>query len=453
MSTSEDHQGIVYEEPRARRQSGRQRTHPEQNDGDANLLNDSGAWDDRALITAYESAMDEFTQIASKKKKERLGQTARNGETPMKQMNETRSTPSAWKIGDICSAIWSLDQEVYRARIDAVDYATGTCDVTFIDYGNSENVRFADLQPTDAVESSQSDTLDTTYESSQSSVLSQRMEQLDVGGCSGSSFRKQAAHLWNVGDRCRCVWTEDGLVYDGTITDLDKNKKVCTVTFTGYGNTQPNTALDQLYIASQLPPTPTLLTPTSSQQSSGVPSNSLPPDGTIPPPPGNTPGHRTARRARAEARGRPPLSRDAPRPRDQDPPTRPYSTPTGGVDECGSGGEALPPDVAAGLAGVDESLAAMLMSWYQSGFHTGYYLAQQELTKRAYPSYEDVRPHRPPPDQYRRGYVPQTPYGHNEPMAYAPRHPRTQPAPPPHHYAHYPPHEKYYDSGGGYSYY
>eukprot|EP00041_Stephanoeca_diplocostata_P014912 m.282349 g.282349 ORF g.282349 m.282349 type:complete len:81 (+) comp19847_c0_seq2:181-423(+) len=68
MSTSEDHQGIVYEEPRARRQSGRQRTHPEQNDGDANLLNDSGAWDDRALITAYESAMDEFTQIASKKK-------------------------------------------------------------------------------------------------------------------------------------------------------------------------------------------------------------------------------------------------------------------------------------------------------------------------------------------------------------------------------------------------
>lgn len=69
MSSAEGHQGVVYEEPQPRRHLGRQPLEQtEDDDSDTNLLNDNGAWDDRALITAYESAMDEFTQIASKAK-------------------------------------------------------------------------------------------------------------------------------------------------------------------------------------------------------------------------------------------------------------------------------------------------------------------------------------------------------------------------------------------------
>ena len=54
------------------------------------------------------------------------------------------------------------------------------------------------------------------------------------------------------------------------------------------------------------------------------------------------------------------------------------STPSGPGAWPPSSGSGTTPQRPAMLDGVDESLASMLMAWYQTGFQTGYYMAQQQ---------------------------------------------------------------------------
>lgn len=186
---------------------------------------------------------------------------------------------------------------------------------------------------------------------------------------------------------------------------------------------------------------------------SGVPSNAYPPSSAIPPAPvpRHTP-HDSAHSMHPQnthvgASGGSQTTTPHPQTgRHRAPSTHHHHVPPRATEEHGVSREELPPHVSAGLAGVDESLAAMLMSWYQSGFHTGYYLAQQELTARDLPTYDEKRHYGPRPDTHRPTYVPQPAYGHEEHVRYAPRHPQAHVPPPPH--AHYPPLGSYYHDGG-----
>ena len=55
-------------------------------------------------------------------------------------------------------------------------------------------------------------------------------------------------HEWRVGDECRAVWSEDGVIYRAVIDAIDPDSHSCTVTFTDYGNT------DEAWLSELLPP-------------------------------------------------------------------------------------------------------------------------------------------------------------------------------------------------------
>ncbi|KAL5005041.1 hypothetical protein ScPMuIL_018497 [Solemya velum] len=51
---------------------------------------------------------------------------------------------------------------------------------------------------------------------------------------------------WKVGDLCRAVYTEDGLIYDAEIISLDEDAGTCLVNFLSYGNEETQNLADLL---------------------------------------------------------------------------------------------------------------------------------------------------------------------------------------------------------------
>nr|XP_048705224.1 survival of motor neuron protein-like isoform X2 [Caretta caretta] len=172
-----------------------------------------------------------------------------------------------------------------------------------------------------------------------------------------SRKKSNAAPLkqWKVGDACSAVWSEDGNVYLATIASIDQKRGTCVAVYTGYGNREEHNLSDLL-----LPNTvekenkeqnarenenETQYSTDESEKSSQSPGNKynstklksshwnshFPP----PPPPG--------------------LGRLIPPP----PPMGPDS----------------PED--------EEALGSMLIAWYMSGYHTGYYLGLKQSRMEA----------------------------------------------------------------------
>lgn len=55
--------------------------------------------------------------------------------------------PGPPKVGDIVAAKFSEDQSFYRARVRHVDRENKKVDISYIDYGNSEQLPFTSLRP------------------------------------------------------------------------------------------------------------------------------------------------------------------------------------------------------------------------------------------------------------------------------------------------------------------
>lgn len=51
---------------------------------------------------------------------------------------------------------------------------------------------------------------------------------------------------WRVNDACSAVWSEDGNVYQATITSINWKKRTCIVVYTGYGNKEEQQLSDLL---------------------------------------------------------------------------------------------------------------------------------------------------------------------------------------------------------------
>ncbi|KAF2857427.1 putative transcription factor [Piedraia hortae CBS 480.64] len=66
-----------------------------------------------------------------------------------KSNTSSTSLPSDPKVGDLVSARFSSDGEWYRARIRRNDHSAKTCEVLYIDYGNSETQPWNALRPLD----------------------------------------------------------------------------------------------------------------------------------------------------------------------------------------------------------------------------------------------------------------------------------------------------------------
>ncbi|XP_057286827.1 survival motor neuron protein isoform X2 [Pezoporus wallicus] len=145
---------------------------------------------------------------------------------------------------------------------------------------------------------------------------------------------------WKVGDSCNAVWSEDGNVYLATIASINHKRGTCVVTYTGYGNQEEKSLTDLLPAA--IDEINESETPCSTDGSEGSQS------------PGNKNSFMKGRFFPENLRfpvppGVPGLGRLIPPP----PPMRLDSED-------------------------DEALGSMLIAWYMSGYHTGYYLGLKQ---------------------------------------------------------------------------
>ncbi|XP_030325831.1 survival motor neuron protein-like isoform X2 [Strigops habroptila] len=152
---------------------------------------------------------------------------------------------------------------------------------------------------------------------------------------------------WKVGDSCNAVWSEDGNVYLATIASINHKRGTCVVTYTGYGNQEEQNLADLLPPANdETNENETPYSTDESEKSSQSPGNKnsfmkgrfFPENLHFPVPPG-VPG----------------LGRLVPPP------------PPLGLDSHED----------------DEALGSMLIAWYMSGYHTGYYLGLKQSRMEA----------------------------------------------------------------------
>uniref|UniRef100_A0A8C6X2M6 Tudor domain-containing protein n=1 Tax=Naja naja TaxID=35670 RepID=A0A8C6X2M6_NAJNA len=178
---------------------------------------------------------------------------------------------------------------------------------------------------------------------------------------------------WRVNDVCSAVWSEDGNVYQATIASINWKKGTCVVVYTGYGNREEQKLSDLL------PPMNTEGTNEEksaaenenetqystdesdfsfrSPQSKHNPTKSGQWKFNINLPP--SPSAQGSERARRKFPGPPPFLSGWSPPFPSGPPLIPP-----------------PPLLSSDSPDDDEALGSMLIAWYMSGYHTGYYLVR-----------------------------------------------------------------------------
>jgi len=170
---------------------------------------DADAWDDSALIKAYDRAMQSGRELI---------QTRKGG------------NKRSWDVGSACRAIWSEDGEEYEGTVVQQHPAKKRVTVRFHGYNNEDEVRVSEL-----MDSLGQDAVDDQIEQAE---RDKEIEEEEPGA--GDEFR--------LGDWCRAEWSEDGVVYEAVIEKVNRKNKTAVVKFLGFGN-QEEKDLDDLYMS------------------------------------------------------------------------------------------------------------------------------------------------------------------------------------------------------------
>ncbi|XP_072137285.1 survival motor neuron protein 1 [Mobula birostris] len=185
---------------------------------------------------------------------------------------------------------------------------------------------------------------------------------------------------WRVGDTCNAVWSEDGNVYLATIQSICEQEGTCIVMYTGYGNKEEQSLSDLL------PADVSEAENEAAEQKNGTGQQSTDESEAISPV--------IKPRQSNEAKPKSPMGQSSwnhhypPRP----PPTSGFSFPgekfrgpppfLPGWLPMGLAGPPLippPPPMSPDTTDEDaEALGSMLIAWYMSGYHTGYYLGLKQ---------------------------------------------------------------------------
>lgn len=153
---------------------------------------------------------------------------------------------------------------------------------------------------------------------------------------------KKPLKKWTVGAPCRAVYSDDGEIYEAIITTMYENSDLCMVKFIGYGNTQ-RVAISSLLESEGL----------QSQLAQQKQANSVAENADV-----ETSFFNSPQRPNSTKNKSPNFSRALTMPPDF------FTMPP----------PPLPPQLMAKLPENNtDALSSMLMSWYLSGFHTGYY--------------------------------------------------------------------------------
>jgi len=117
---------------------------------------ESDAWDDTALIKAYDDAVSAMKAQLAETNPEFAPLVKPKAKKKKRNRNKKKlSAPCQWNVGDLCQAVFTEDSEVYEARILATQPSQGTCTVQYLGYGNEEEQEMTDLLPPAGVASSQ----------------------------------------------------------------------------------------------------------------------------------------------------------------------------------------------------------------------------------------------------------------------------------------------------------
>ncbi|KAJ8285359.1 hypothetical protein GJAV_G00025940 [Gymnothorax javanicus] len=118
---------------------------------------DSDIWDDTALVKAYNKAVTSFKNIlkdeeenAEPPKESKPGKKRKSNKKNRSRKRSNAIYHKEWKVGDPCSAFWSVDGSLYPATITSIDEETGTCTIVYTDYGNEEEQNLVDLLSDDS---------------------------------------------------------------------------------------------------------------------------------------------------------------------------------------------------------------------------------------------------------------------------------------------------------------
>ncbi|XP_066590907.1 survival motor neuron protein [Prorops nasuta] len=181
---------------------------------------------------------------------------------------------------------------------------------------------------------------------------------------STNKFQKK----WVVGSPCRTVYSEDGEIYEAVITKLHEKSGTCIVKFVGYGNTEKvelSSLLESEGLQSQLAQKEDALAERCNQENGELDESSSP-----------TLNFKKINRSANE-------NMDC----DQEEtkcfsPHMPSSSYFSSLQDMMPPAPPIPPHLMAKLPENDaDALSSMLMSWYISGFHTGYYHGLKQAKK------------------------------------------------------------------------
>ncbi|XP_058720071.1 survival motor neuron protein isoform X1 [Poecile atricapillus] len=186
---------------------------------------------------------------------------------------------------------------------------------------------------------------------------------------------------WKVGDSCSAVWSEDGNLYLATITSINQKRGTCVVTYTGYGNqeeqnlsdlrppTRDETVNGMSHSGENENETPYSTDESEKSSQSSRNKNDCtkarfsPQNLRFPTPPPPPPG---LGRSGSKFKAPPSFLSCWPPPFPAGPPLIPP-----------------PPPMRPDSAEDDEALGSMLIAWYMSGYHTGYYLGLKQSRMEA----------------------------------------------------------------------
>ncbi|RMC22398.1 hypothetical protein DUI87_00712 [Hirundo rustica rustica] len=214
-----------------------------------------------------------------------------------------------------------------------------------------------------------------------------------------------ASFKWKVGDSCSAVWSEDGNLYLATIASINQKKGTCVVTYTGYGNQEEQNLSDLLPPASDetvnemgilermrsdaqfyCKQTQTvggnesipLLLELSMEEREGTTRNS-PVRDNVAKMNGNETPYSTdeSEKSSQSSRNKNNYTKARFSPHNLRFPTPPPPIP--GLGKL----IPPPPPMRPDTAEDDEALGSMLIAWYMSGYHTGYYLGLKQSRMEA----------------------------------------------------------------------
>uniref|UniRef100_A0A8C2P9Q1 Tudor domain-containing protein n=1 Tax=Capra hircus TaxID=9925 RepID=A0A8C2P9Q1_CAPHI len=188
---------------------------------------------------------------------------------------------------------------------------------------------------------------------------------------------------WKVGDKCCAIWSEDGCIYPATIASIDFKRETCVVVYTGYGNREEQNLSDLLSPTSEVAnieqnaqenENESQISTDESENSSRSPLNkpnntrsrAAPWNSFLPPPP-HMPGS-------GLGPGKAGLNFSGPPP--PPPPPPPPHFLSCWLPPFPAGPPMIPPPPPICPDSLDDAdaLGSMLISWYMSGYHTGYYM-------------------------------------------------------------------------------